>query len=116
MPAKFAGDGNWQGRGLGNLELRQLFTHENLLGSDWYAARLLAQQATDVTLWRGHVSYCERFLKRASHADEAARLGIAGRLKLAQDTLARVQTPEYLGSLRGTLGAEPISQYGHREK
>jgi len=109
-------DGDWEGRGLDDAAVRTLFTLENLLASDWYAARLQAQQANDVTLWRGHVSYCERFLKRASHADEAARLGIADRLKLAQATLTKVQTPEYLESLRGTLGAEPIMKYAHREK
>jgi hypothetical protein len=103
-------DGNWQGRGLGDPAVRRLFTREYLLASDWYAGRLKAQQAVDIALWRDHVSYCEKFLKRASHAEEAARLGIAGRLQQARETLADVQSPEYLVRLRGTLGAEPLAR------
>jgi hypothetical protein len=107
-------DGNWQGRGLADAEFRRLFTREYLLGSDWYAERLQARQTADVILWRNHASYCERFLKRASHADEAERLGIAERLKLARATLATTQAAEYVASLRGTLGAEPIGNYTQR--
>jgi hypothetical protein len=109
-------DGNWQGRGLADAEVRKLFAREYLLGSDWYAERLKARQAVDVTLWRNHVSYCERFLKRTSHADEAARLGVAERLKLARETLATVSAAEYLADLRGTIGAEPIVNYISRSK
>jgi len=104
-------DGNWQGKGLGDAEVRKLFTREYLLTSGWYVDRLKAQQAVDVTLWRNHVSYCERFLKRTSHADEATRLGIADRLQAARETLNTVQSPEYLATLRGTLGVDPINRY-----
>ena len=67
----------WEGKGLEHPEVRKLFTREYLLASDWYAARLAAKQKIDRQLWRRHVEYLDKFLKRASHADEAARLGIA---------------------------------------
>jgi len=50
-------------------------------------------------------------LKRTSHADEAARLGIAARLDRARKTLGEIESPAYLGKLSGTLGAEPIGNY-----
>jgi hypothetical protein len=103
--------GQWEGRGLADSEVRRLFTREYLLASDWYAARLQAQQAADVSLWRNHVAYCERFLKRVSHADEAARLGIAARLQQAQATLTTVQSPDHLAALRGTIGVDPVGKY-----
>ena len=104
-------DDQWEGKGLENPALRNMFTRESLLSTDWYAARLAARQRVDQNLWRRHVEYLDKFLKRASHADEAARLGIAARLNIARKTLAQVDSPGYLEFLRGTIGAEPIDGY-----
>jgi hypothetical protein len=54
------------------------------------------------------VAYLDGFLKRASYADEAARLGIPARRARAVQTLETVQSAAYLETLRGTLGAQPI--------
>ncbi len=101
----------WEGRGLGHPEVRELFTREHLLASDWYAARLTAKQGIDRKLWHRHVDYLDRFMKRTSHADEARRLDIAARLDRARKTLEDVESPGYLDTLRGTIGAEPIEAY-----
>ncbi len=101
----------WEGKGLEHAEVRQLFTRANLLASDWYAARLKAKQAVDGRLWRRHVDYLDKFLKRASHADEAARLGIPHRLVRARKKLEEAESPAHLAALVGTLGAEPMSSY-----
>jgi phosphoenolpyruvate carboxykinase (diphosphate) len=102
---------DWEGRGLDHPEVRKLFTREYLLASDWYAARLKAKQAIDQKLWRRNVEYLDKFLKRASHAGEAQRLGIANKLTRARKNLEQVESPAYLETLRGTLGAEPIEAY-----
>ena len=96
---------------LADPDVRQLFTRENLLASEWYAARLKAKQAVDRQLWQRHVDYLDRFVKRASHADESARLGIPHRLTHARHKLAEVDSPTYLKTLVGTLGTEPIEAY-----
>jgi len=101
----------WEGKGLAHPELRRLFSRESLLTSDWYAARLKAKQSIDCRLWRRHTEYLQRFLKKASYADEAERLGIDGRLSHARKTFERVNSPAYLQSLQGTLGAEPIENF-----
>ena len=101
----------WEGKDLASPEVRQLFTREYLLGSDWYAARLAAKQKVDRKLWKKHVDYLERFLKRSSYADEAARLGLAQRLEHAKKTLSEVEQPGYRQALVGTIGAEPIEAY-----
>ena len=56
------------------------------------------------------MGYLERFLKKTSHADEAARLDIAGRLARSYKVLEAVEQPAYLDQLRGTLGAEPLGK------
>ena len=101
----------WEGKGLDDAEFRRLFTLDSLLASDWYGARLKAKQAVDRKLWRRHVEYLEKFLKRASHADEAARLGIPERLVLARRKLEEVDSPDYPKTQAGTLGAEPLEAY-----
>jgi hypothetical protein len=104
----------WEGKGLEHLEIRQLFTRESLLASDWYAERLAAKQQVDRRLWRRHAEYLDKFLKRASHADEAARLGITDRLQQARKQLEAVEAADYVEKLRGTLGAEPMTHYVKR--
>ena len=75
----------WEGKGLDHPEFRKLFTRENLLASDWYAARLAAKQKVDRTLWKRHVEYLNAFLRKPSHADVAENLGIAERLTQARN-------------------------------
>ena len=101
----------WEGQGLEAPEFRKLFTRESMLSSEWYAARLVAKQTVDRQLWRRHVDYLDKFLKRTSHADESARLGIPARLQDAKKTLDLIESPGYIELLRGSLGAEPIDAY-----
>ena len=42
------------------------------------------------------------------HREEAARLGIPRRLEHARSELERVRSPEYVRSLVGTIGADPL--------
>jgi hypothetical protein len=101
----------WEGKGLEHPDVRKLFTRENLLASDWYAARLKAKQKVDCALWQRHTEYLEQFLRRPNYADVAADLGIAGRLAAAQKKLEAVKSADYPKQLTGTLGAEPIENY-----
>ncbi len=101
----------WEGKKLDDAGFRKLFTRENLLSSDWYAARLAAKQKIDKALWCRHVEYLNQFLRRPSHEDIAENLGIAGRLARARRTLEDVESPAYLEKMSGTLGAEPIGNY-----
>ncbi len=93
---------------LNHPDFRALFGREHLLASDWYAARLAAKQRHDLRLWYGHAQYLQKFLEKEHYANEAARLGIKQRLELAWDTYHAVKAPEYLASLKGTLGLQPL--------
>ena len=102
--------GQFEGRDLNHAKIRALFTRENLLAGDWYAARLRAKQSIDAKLWQRHTTYLTKFITKPHYADEAARLRIEERLHQARQELKRVQSPAYLEELRGTLGANPLAK------
>jgi hypothetical protein len=85
-----------------------MFTRERLLESDWYQERLQIKQLRDIRLWQRHVSNLQQFLNDVDYAEEAERLGIAQRLDKASSKLEQVQREEYLQSLVGSLGADPL--------
>lgn len=103
--------GTYQGKSVHDPEIRAMFKRDYLLGSDWYARRLQVKQQRDVALYRRHVEALQTFLTRPGYADVVENLAIEQRLRLAQQRLQSVQTPAYLDSLVGTLGADPLQPY-----
>jgi hypothetical protein len=97
----------FEGRDLGHPSVRELFTRESLMKSEWYAERLRTKQDVDARLWQRHVNYLTKFMARHHYAEEAARLGIEDRLHKARVQLRRIQHPAYIEELTGTLGANP---------
>jgi hypothetical protein len=100
--------GKYEGMDAHHPDFRAMFTREYLLHSDWYRERLEIKQQRDIDLWTRHVTSLRQFLEDEKYADELARLGIAKRLQSAESMLARVSLPDYLASLVGTLGADPL--------
>jgi hypothetical protein len=100
--------GRHEGRGPDDAGFRALFTRENILASNWYAARLSAKQEHDIRLWRAHAAYLENFLKKKNYTQEASRLGIPAKLEAAWATYHKVKAPAYLAGLKGTIGLQPL--------
>ncbi len=57
-----------------------------------------------------HVTALEQFLGKANYAGEAVRLRIVERLQNAQEMLAKINAPEYVAGLRGTIGVQPLAK------
>jgi hypothetical protein len=96
-------DGTWDGCTVDDPGFRALFDREKVFASDWYQARLKAQQTVDTLLWEKHARYLESFLAR--HAGTG--LPLSDRAAVARKTLAAIRDPAYLQSLTGTIGADP---------
>ena len=79
------------------------------MASDWYAGRLAAKQQHDIRLWRNHAAYLENFLKKKNYVEEAQRLNIPAKLDNAWTTYHHVKSPEYLASLKGAIGLQPLA-------
>ncbi len=100
--------GEYQGKDVHAPEIRALFTKENLLASDWYKERLVLKQTKDIALWRRHVDSLHSFSLQENYADEVERLNINDRLIKARAELERVESPDYLEQIVGTIGADPL--------
>ncbi|TWT93777.1 hypothetical protein [Stieleria varia] len=100
--------GKYEGMTIDDPDVRKLFTKEYLLSSDWYQLRLEEKQSRDIYHWRQSVARLENYLADAEEGDSGSDLQIQDRLAYAKLQLKEVSTPEYLQSLKGTLGADPM--------
>lgn len=100
-------DGTWQGRTAADPEVRALFDRDSMLKSDWYAARLAAQQRRDIAHWEKRAAYLEAFLARPNYADVAEKLAVRDRLAAARASVAAAREKNYPAQLVGTLGVDP---------
>ena len=101
--------GSYSGMDIHHPEIRAMFTRESLLASDWYQERLEIKQRRDIEMWERHVKNLQQFLEDKDYDDEAQRLGMPQRLETAKQKLAAVQEADYVKSLVGTLGADPLT-------
>lgn len=99
--------GHYEGKTERDPEVRQMFTKEAMLASDWYRERLVTKQLRDVTLWERHRDYLEQYLKIRPNAAPEIREAIHHRQQIVAAELDRIRRPEYIDELQGTLGAEP---------
>jgi hypothetical protein len=100
--------GDWNGHGLDSEEVRGMFTREALLATDWYKDRLVSKQRWDASLWERHIESLTLAIDNPAYADVVQRMGLTARLCHAQEELAKVQSDDYLKSLVGTLGRQPV--------
>jgi len=101
--------GSYEGRDVNHPGFRVLFNRDSVVASAWYAHRLEAKQQHDIELWHRHGTYLQNFLKKKNYAEEAQRLGIPAKLDAAWATYHKVKTVEYLASLNGTIGLQPLA-------
>jgi phosphoenolpyruvate carboxykinase (diphosphate) len=99
-------NGEYEGRGINDPELRSMFTRESVIASDWYQERLRVKQERDVALWSRHVLSLELFRQSGL---PAGTLDVDERLAFARQQLDRVRAPAYLNELKGTIGADPFT-------
>jgi len=100
--------GHYKGKTIDDAELREQFTRESLLKSDWYKQRLEVKQERDVALTKRHIKSLEGFLAKSGYENEAKRLNIEGKLAKMQEQLVEYSSPEYIKFLEGTIGADPL--------
>jgi hypothetical protein len=100
--------GSYEGKNIQHPDIRSMFSKTVLVASKWYERRLKTQQSRDIMLWRRHIEALTNFLQDDNHTDIAETMGITGKLKYAESRLKTIKSPNYIASLNGTIGADPI--------
>jgi len=101
-----------EGWTLASPEFRALFERENILASDWYAARVDAKVERDRKQAEASIRALTRFTTTQGNDEVTTRLDIEGRLSAARAWLDRVASPAYRAHLVGTLGLQPALAEG----
>lgn len=99
--------GHFEGMAASDPRVRQMFTREALITSDWYKERLLTKQQRDIALWQRHLQSLETFRVNSTQQSVPRGFGLEGRIEAARAMLEEVRSEAYLASLNGMLGADP---------
>ncbi|RJP66331.1 MAG: hypothetical protein C4539_11600 [Ignavibacteriales bacterium] len=100
--------GNYNGLTVDDKSIREMFTQDNLVKSEWYVERLISKQLGDISLLQKHVAYLHKLLASPNTKFIADDLKLKEKLDLAEELLSGVKSPAYLKSLAGSLGTDPI--------
>jgi hypothetical protein len=100
--------GNYNGHDASSPEVRNLFTRESLLNSDWYRERLETQQHREVSLWTNGKQRLEACIAEGSLRGEEDALDLKGRLQFVIEQLSKSMSADFVDTLCGTIGADPI--------
>ena len=93
-------DGSYEGKTLDDPKIREMFTRESILKSEWYAERLITRQQIELNALQNTIRRLSQ--QEPKNGDTAAKLAeLQARLKT-------VKGINYLKSLSGTLGADQI--------
>ena len=100
--------GHYQGKTVDDSEIRNMFTRDYLLQSDWYLNRLKLKQARDATLWRNNYLYLQQKIDDTLENEVEKRAYLQTRMSDAQKMIDTISSDSYLEQLTGTLGADWI--------
>ena len=102
-------NGEYEGLTLESPALREMFSRESVIASDWYAERLKNKQQIDIRLMEEMVENLQEFIASPINASVITEFRYDERLEKAKETLAYYRSDEYLKELVGTIGASSMA-------
>jgi hypothetical protein len=100
--------GHYEGKDISDPELRKMFEREYVINSDWYKERLKLKQKRDIDFHKKQINYLEKFISNPENEILLNKMNIHERLSKAKEMLKYAETDQYLESLVGTIGADPL--------
>jgi len=100
--------GHYEGKEMSDPELRSYFERDYVINSDWYKERLQLKQQKDIHFYTNQISYLEQFISNAENNLLVAEIDLNMRLQNVKNMLATANSPDYINSLVGTIGADPL--------
>lgn len=100
--------GNYEGKDISHPELRAYFERDYVINSDWYKERLKLKQQKDIKFYEDQMGYLERFISHIDNYDIVIEMDLNNRLQNVKNLYQEASSNEYLDSLVGTIGADPL--------
>jgi len=100
--------GQYEGKTIDDPAIREMFTLDYLLQSDWYKERLVIKQQRDAALWQMNKEYIEQKMDDSNESVTELWAQLQGQTENADQMLEWVNSDSYLERLQGTLGADWI--------
>ena len=100
--------GNYEGKEMSDPELRRYFEREYVINSDWYKERLLLKQQKDIRFYKSQIDYLNRFISNPENQSLVVEMELKNRLKYVEVALEKASSAQYIDSLVGTIGADPL--------
>lgn len=100
--------GNYEGKSIDDPELRNMFTYEYLMTSDWYHDRLLNKQLNDIALTQKNIRYLSSILEKSNKLTDEAKIDINNKIHVLEDKLKYYKSAAYLKYLEGFIGLDAI--------
>ncbi len=100
--------GEYQGKTIEDASIREMFTRDYLMQSDWYQERLCIKQQRDAALWKMNRDYTEQKMDEMPENDTEDWAKLQGCVEKADEMIEWVNSQSYLDSLQGSLGADWI--------
>ncbi|MCF0191333.1 MAG: hypothetical protein HUJ96_08740 [Marinilabiliaceae bacterium] len=100
--------GEYEGKTIDDPELRDMFRRENVIKSDWYMERLAIKQQRDLKLAKEQLEYIQAFRNRPENRTSIHDLRIDYKIAKLTERIAKIDSPTYIESLIGTIGADPL--------
>lgn len=100
--------GHYQGKGLSAPEVRELFTYKKTIESDWYKARLMAKQQSEISLYASHIRYFEKIIREDHNLSLELYQSFLERLRELKKRYEYICSYDYAKTLVGTLGRDRI--------
>jgi len=101
-------EGNYEGKTIDDPAIREMFTLDYLLNSDWYKERLVIKQQRDAALWQMNHDYVEQKMDEINESVTDLWAELQDQLENADQMREWVNSDSYLERLQGTLGADWI--------
>ncbi len=98
-------DGNFEGKTLADAEIRNAFTRESILNSEWYAERLVMRQQVKINYLQDSVAHMQDMLSKPCNSD--IKDYIKSKIEAANTKIKSIRSIQAIKEMAGTLGVDP---------